>query len=52
MARAWLDVWTPEVIGRDTFASQHFHYQAGEHVVFAGPTQRAGKTTQAFKILE
>jgi len=46
------DVWQPEVIGREEFASEYFVYKPGEHVVFAGPTQRAGKTTLAFKLLE
>lgn len=40
------------VIPRDQFASRHFDYKPGHHVVFAGPTQRAGKTTLAFKLLE
>lgn len=44
--------WEPVVIGREDFASRYFHYEAGEHVVFGGPTQRAGKTTLAFKLLE
>jgi hypothetical protein len=39
-------------IGRDEFASRHWHYKPGQHVLFAGPTQRAGKTTMAFKLLE
>jgi hypothetical protein len=46
------DVWQPEVFGRQEFASQRFHYRAGQHVVFAGPTQRAGKTTLCFQLLE
>jgi hypothetical protein len=40
------------VFARDEFASERFDYTAGQHVVFAGPTQRAGKTTLAFKLLE
>lgn len=40
------------VIPREEFASRRFHYKPGQHVVFAGPTQRAGKTTLAFKLLE
>lgn len=40
------------VIPREEFASQRFDYKPGQHVVFAGPTQRAGKTTLAFKLLE
>jgi hypothetical protein len=39
-------------VPREEFASSRFHYKAGQHVVFAGPTQRAGKTTLAFKLLE
>jgi hypothetical protein len=46
------DVWRPEVIGREEFASERFDYKPGQHVVFAGPTQRAGKTTLCFKLLE
>lgn len=38
------------VIPRHVFASRHFHYKAGEHVVFGGPTQK-GKTTLAFDLL-
>lgn len=44
--------WAPVVIGRDEFASRYFHYEPGQHVVFGGPTQMAGKTTLAFKLLE
>jgi hypothetical protein len=44
--------WEPVVIGRDEFASRYFHYEPGQHVVFGGPTQMAGKTTLAFKLLE
>lgn len=40
------------VMKRDYFASRLFTYKMGQHVVFAGPTQRAGKTTLAFKLLE
>jgi hypothetical protein len=46
-----LDVWAPETIPRDDFARSRFHYKPGEHVLFAGPTQR-GKTTLAFCLLE
>ena len=46
------DEWTPEVIPREEFASERFWYEAGQHVLFAGPTQMAGKTTLAFKLLE
>ena len=40
------------VIPREEFARERFDYKAGQHVLFAGPTQRAGKTTLAFKLLE
>lgn len=40
------------VISRYEFVSQRFAYKPGQHVVFAGPTQRAGKTTLAFQLLE
>lgn len=40
------------VICREEFARERFDYQPGQHIVFAGPTQRAGKTTLAFKLLE
>jgi hypothetical protein len=46
------DVWEPEVIGRHEFAEYYFHYKPGQHVLFAGPTQLAGKTTLAFQLLE
>lgn len=36
---------------RAEFCSQVFEYKPGEHVVFAGPTQR-GKTTLSFQLLE
>lgn len=52
MALAAQDVWTPPVIGREEFASRRFHYKPGQHVVFAGPTQKAGKTTLAFQLLQ
>ena len=45
-------VWHPVVIGREEFASRYFHYEPGQHVTFGGPTQMAGKTTLAFKLLE
>lgn len=41
-------VW---IIRRARFASDHFNYKPGQHVVFAGPTQR-GKTQLAFQLLE
>lgn len=44
--------WEPVVIGREQFASRYFHYEPGQHVLFGGPTQMAGKTTLAFKLLE
>lgn len=40
------------VFGRKSFAGGRFHYKAGQHVVFAGPSQIAGKTTLAFDLLE
>jgi hypothetical protein len=47
-----LRVWTPPVFGRHEFASRRFTYEPGQHVLFAGPTQMAGKTTLAFQLLE
>jgi len=41
------DVWIPETIGRKEFCESYFWYKPGE-----GPTQRAGKTTLAFQLLE
>jgi hypothetical protein len=46
------DVWKPEVIPRADFARSYFWYEPGQHVLFAGPTQLAGKTTLAFQLLE
>jgi hypothetical protein len=40
------------VIPRTEFCAQRWHYKPGDHVVFAGPSQRAGKTTLAFALLE
>lgn len=40
------------VIPRQEFCQSRWDYGAGQHVVFAGPTQRAGKTTMAFDLLE
>jgi hypothetical protein len=40
------------VIPREEFARDRFDYKPGHHVVFGGPSQRAGKTTLAFKLLE
>lgn len=40
------------VIPRAEFCQRRWDYNPGEHVVFAGPTQRAGKTTLAFQLLE
>ena len=42
-------VW---VVSRDDFRQNRWNYKPGQHVVFAGPTQRAGKTTMAFSLLE
>lgn len=52
MVLAANDVWTPVTFGRDEFASTRFNHKPGQHVLFAGPTQKAGKTTLAFKLLE
>lgn len=40
------------VIPRLEFCQSRWTYNDGQHVVFAGPTQRAGKTTLAFQLLE
>lgn len=40
------------VIPRQDFRENRWNYKPGQHVVFAGPTQRAGKTTLAFALLE
>lgn len=40
------------VIPRREFCAARFDYKPGQHVVFAGPTQRAGKSTLAFALLE
>jgi hypothetical protein len=44
----------PETFPRVFFARDIFatNYESGQHVIFAGPTQMAGKTTWAFKLLE
>lgn len=42
-------VW---VIPRKDFCCNKWDYKPGQHVLFAGPTQRAGKTTLAFALLE
>src|SRR5882762_5257208 len=42
-------VW---VFPRPEFCEYRFIYKPGQHVVFAGPTQRAGKTSLAFDLLE
>src|SRR5271167_3178737 len=47
-----VETWKPDTIGREEFAREFFTYKAGEHVLFAGPTQMAGKTTLAFQLLE
>ena len=52
MAVSVNEAWTPVVIPREDFARHYFHYKPGQHVLFAGPTQMAGKTTLAFKLLE
>ena len=40
------------VFSREEFAQRRFHYEPGEHVLFAGPTQNSGKTTLAGCLLE
>ena len=40
------------VFPRTEYKQQRWNYKPGQHVVFAGPTQRAGKTTLAFQLLE
>lgn len=40
------------VFARQEFRECRWTYGAGQHVVFAGPTQRAGKTSLAFQLLE
>lgn len=45
------DTWTPVTFSRDEFARERFNYEPGQHVLFAGPTQQAGKTTLAFDLL-
>lgn len=42
----------PVVIDRETFVQCHFDYRPGENVVFAGPTQKSGKTRLAFRLLQ
>jgi hypothetical protein len=44
--------WRPEAYPREVFAREVFTYERGQHVLFAGPTQMAGKTTLAFQLLE
>lgn len=39
------------VFGRDEYCQERWSYRAGQHVVFAGPTQN-GKTQLAFQLLE
>ena len=41
----------PEVFQRDEFARDYFDYEDGQHVLFGGPTQEAGKSTLSFKLL-
>lgn len=38
--------------GRQEFAENRFDYRPGQHVVFGGPSQMAGKTTLAFDLLQ
>ena len=44
--------WRVETIPRKRFCTEIFDYEPGQHVLFAGPTQMAGKTTLAFQLLE
>jgi len=46
------DPWMPPRFGRDEFRHTRWTYKDGQHVLFAGPTQMAGKTTLAFELLE
>lgn len=46
-----IETWELVTIPRREFAQYYFYYEPGEHVVFAGPTQR-GKTRLAFDLLE
>jgi hypothetical protein len=39
-------------LDRDEFLSDYWSYQPGEHLGLIGPTQRAGKTTFGFQLLE
>lgn len=39
------------VIAREAFCRDYFHYKAGEHVVFGGPSTH-GKTTLAFDLMK
>jgi hypothetical protein len=39
-------------IPRDEFRRERFDYRPGEHVLFGGPTQKSGKTTLAFQLLQ
>lgn len=40
------------VFSREEFRTVRWVYKPGQHVVFGGPTQRAGKTSLAFVLLE
>jgi hypothetical protein len=44
--------WPVETIPRKHFCADIFDYEPGQHVLFGGPTQMAGKTTLAFQLLE
>lgn len=46
------DLVMPAVIDRQEFVTRRFDYRPGEHVLFAGPTQKSGKTLLAFRLLE
>jgi hypothetical protein len=54
MPQRVIETWRPAVVPRGYFTRDIFatNYEAGQHVLFAGPTQMAGKTTLAFQLLE
>jgi hypothetical protein len=51
MVARTIERWEMVTIPRQEFAQSYFWYKPGEHVVFAGPTQR-GKTSLSFVLLE
>lgn len=42
----------PEHYALDEFATRRFDYRAGHHLAAFGPTQKAGKTTLLFRLLQ